>query len=156
MSRLLTIILLLGTLTSAAQIPHTNALIVGEADSYIGQRVGGGVCKELLDTILIHNGLGLHINGSVGYYSFVLDSSDTVYPGDVVIFKNVVLDFGKVKSVYKDHLAIVYAQAGNNTYYIVHQNHGVSNPKKAKVVVTKLDLNKMVSGEIEFRRAIHL
>lgn len=156
MRNILIVGFLLSALFSYSQIPATNLLIIQEADSYIDQKVGTGVCKELLDTILIHNGLGQHIDGSVGYYSYMLDSLDTIYPGDVILFKNVVLDFGDVQSTYEDHLAIVYFVMGDGSYYIIHQNHGVENLEDSKVVVSKLDLNKMVGGEIKFVRPIHL
>lgn len=96
--------------------------------------------------------LGTPDSAAVGYYHFVLNSKDTVFPGDLVIIKNAIIG----ASLFEHHVAIVYAADGENAYFIIHQNVGVDNLKDSRVVVTRLDLSTVKNGLVEFHRVVSL
>ena len=153
MKRLLTILLTLICLTGVSQIPDLNLAMLTSVDSYIGQKVGDGVCKTLIDSVLINNGAGTKEGKTVGYYCYNLDpAKEIVYSGDIIYFDNV-----KVKgdnTYYKDHIAFIYATNGKDNYYIIHQNFGVQSLDDSKVVITRLDLSKIKKGKVSFFRPL--
>lgn len=149
MRKLLTILLFIPVFC-IAQVPETNWEILFSADKYIGQQVGTGSCQDLRDSVLMNTNLGIPDSAAMGYYHFVLNDKDTVFPGDFIILKDVVVG----SSLFEHHIAIVYATIGYKSYFIIHQNVGVDNLEDSKVVVTRLDLSTVEDGLVEFHRVI--
>lgn len=158
MKRFLTIALLLISCLIYGQqstqgIPKLNYSILVSADSYIGKKVGTGICQQLIDSVLIKNGIGRHEGPGVGYEAYDLDpKKEPIYPGDIIWFTDVVLK--DYSTIYDNHIAIVYGILGKDKYYIVHQNFNVESLNESIVVVTVLDLSKVKKGKVEFWRPI--
>ena len=132
------------------QVPDANYDIWISVDQYIGKRVGTGLCKDMVDSVLINTNLGVPDSGKAGYYHYTLEKDETVYPGDIIRFKGAII--GSLE--YLDHIAIVYAIKKPNVYYIVHQNVGVDSLKDSRVVVTLLKMKKKKKGSVEFHRVV--
>ncbi len=155
MKRLLTIAFLAISFTGFAQMPDLNRAMLVSVDSYIGQKVGDGVCKTLVDSVLIKNGAGTNNANGVGYFCYTLDpKKEIVYSGDIIYFDKVKLKGDD--TYYKDHIAFIYATNGRNKYYIIHQNFGVNSLDDSRVVITRLDLTKIKRGKVSFYRPISL
>lgn len=151
MRKLLTILLLIPTV-ALSQVPSSNWDIMLSADKYIGLKVGTGSCQDLRDSVLMDVGMGIPDSAAIGYYHIVLNDSDSVFPGDFVILKNVVVG----NSHFEHHVAIVYGNIGPDQYLIIHQNVGVNKLIDSKVVVTRLDVSAVKNGLVEFHRVISL
>lgn len=151
MRKLLTILLLIPAV-ALSQVPKSNWDIMLSADKYLGQKVGTGSCQDLRDSVLMDVGMGIPDSAAVGYYHFVLNDTDSVFPGDLVVLKNVVVD----GSSFEHHVAIIYGNIGTDQYLIIHQNVGVAKLEDSKVVVTRLDLSAVKNGLVEFHRVISL
>lgn len=155
MKRLLTIALIVISFTGFAQMPDLNRAMLTSVDSYIGQKVGDGVCKILIDSVLVNNGAGTKKENGVGYFCYSLDpKKEIIYAGDIIYFDNVKLKGDN--TYYKDHIAFIYAKNGHNKYYIIHQNFGVKSLDESIVVITRLDVGKIKKGKISFYRPILL
>ena len=158
MKRFLTIwLLLISCLIYGQQsiegIPEVNHSILISTDSYIGRKVGTGICHELIDSVLIKIGIGQHENGGVGYDAHSLNpKKERIYPGDIVYLLDLVLK--GYSTVYDGHIAFVYGVLGKDKYYIVHQNFNVDNLSESVVVVTVLDLSKVKKGKVQFWRPV--
>lgn len=151
MRKLLTILIFLPGLVFC-QVPKSNWDIMLSADKYLGQRVGTGSCQDLRDSVLMDTDLGIPDSAAIGYYHFVLNDSDTVFPGDLIVLKNVQVG----SSVFEHHVAIIYGIIGKDSYLIIHQNVGVNKLVDSKVVITRLDLSAVKNGLVEFHRVVSL
>ena len=134
------------------QVPDANCDIWIYVDQYIGKRVGTGLCRDMVESVLINTNLGVPDSGRAGSYHYKLEKDETVYPGDIIRFKGAIIGSGE----YIDHIAIVYAIKKPNAYYIVHQNVGVDSLKDSRVVVTLLKMKKKKKGSVEFHRVINI
>ena len=132
------------------QVPDANYDIWISVDQYIGKRVGTGLCRDMVDSVLINTNLGVPDSGKAGYYHYTLEKDETVYPGDIIRFKGAIIGSRE----YIDHIAIVYTIKKPNAYYIVHQNVGVDSLKDSRVVVTLLKMKKKKKGSVEFHRVV--
>jgi hypothetical protein len=136
---------------AAAQIPATNQDIVKYVNSVIGKKVGRGECWDLA-----HDALE-HANAKWDHkYEFgcrIDPVKDTVYPGDIIQFKNVVMKFkspkGLVTENYPQHTAIVYEVTAPGAYKIAHQNTDYTGKK---VGLSTLRLADKKSGKWQFFR----
>lgn len=151
MRKLLTILLLIPVI-GISQVPQSNWDIMLSADKYFGRRVGTGSCQELRDSVLMDVGMGIPDSAAIGYYHLVLNDSDSVFPGDLVILKNVVVG----SSLFENHVGIIYGNLGVDNYLVIHQNVGVAKLKDSKVVITQLDLSTVKNGLVEFHRVVNL
>ena len=134
------------------QVPDANCDIWISVDQYIGKRVGTGLCRDMVDSVLINTNLGVPDSGKAGYYHYILEKDEIIYPGDIIRFKGAII--GSLE--YIDHIAIVYAIKKSNAYYIVHQNVGVDNLEDSRVVVTLLKMKKKKKGSVKFHRVISI
>lgn len=146
------ILLLLLNPPAGAQSLKNNRDIWNTAHSYIGMKIGSGLCKDMVDSALIDNNLAKQIKQGVQYGCYILNQEDEIKPGDIVRFINA--EIGAY--TYPNHIAIVYEVKNNHRMYIVHQNVYVTSLDQSKVVVTKLNLKKQKQGKVEFQRIVHL
>ncbi len=151
MRKLLTICLLIPVI-GYSQVPQSNWDIMLSADQYLGQRVGTGSCQDLRDSVLMDVGMGISDSAAIGYYHIVLNDTDSVFPGDLIVLKNVVVG----NSSFKHHVAIIYGNIGPDKYLIIHQNVGAAKLVDSRVVITHLDLSAIKNGLVEFHRVVSL
>lgn len=136
-----------------AQIPGANQKIVKYLDKVMGTKVGRGECWDLAHDAL--DGVGAQWDHAYGFGKLVDPAKDTIYPGDIIRFNNVVIksqtDKGLLTETYGEHTAIVYEVLEPGKYRIAHQNNGFSGKKVG--VSTLIPANKK-SGKIRFYRPV--
>lgn len=153
--RLLVILmgLLISTQALQAQVPELNQQIVKYVGTVIGTKVGRGECWDLAHDAL--EGAGASWDHAYGFGKEVFPSRDSIYPGDIVQFNNVVIKSdtpeGLLTETYGIHTAVVYEVLGPGKYRIAHQNTGFSG---RKVGLSVLTLANKKSGKIRFYRPV--
>ena len=127
-------------------IPKANAEIVKYVSTVIGKKVDRGECWDIANQALTR------INATWDkkfVYGKLLDpKTDVVYPGDIIQFKNVMLEYalpdgsGKAQETMKQHTAIVYRVIAKGQYELAHQNTGFSGRKMGLSTINLKDLKK--------------
>lgn len=148
-----TAIFLFSGIQGIAQIPASNIIIVNYVNSVIGTKVDRGECWDLA-----HNALTL-VNAEWDhqyiYGREVKPEKDTIYPGDIIHFLNVVIkystDKGTFTESYPQHTAIIYEVLAPGEYKIAHQNNGFSGKK---VGISLLRTADKKSGKLQFYRPV--
>lgn len=135
--RTLIFFLLIAT-TVVGQGKH-NDQIVKFVESHVGQKVGGGVCYELLSEAVKTYDSIVNIDSMK---IFIVMRKKFVIPGDLMVFDGQ-YDNGDELS----HIAIVVKVEGEDIY-IAHQNVGVESLEDSIVVVEKY-------SEKDFKKGVH-
>src|SRR5690606_35558730 len=80
---------------------------------------------------------------------------DVIYPGDIIQFENVALEYQKDNVIYKEsmphHTAIVYEVLGGGHYKLAHQNTSFSGKT---VGLSDLKLSDVQKGKMIFYRPV--
>lgn len=155
--RLLLLVVWMFVLNVTAQdnIPKANADIVKYVTSVIGKKVDRGECWDIANQALTR------VNGKWDHkfeYGKLLDPKrDVVYPGDIIQFKNVVLEYplpsgkGKATETMKQHTAIIYRVISADEFEIAHQNNGFSG---RKVGLSTINLKTLKKGKLFIYRPV--
>lgn len=137
----------------SAQIPALNQTIVEYVKSVIGKRVDRGECWDLAKQAL--EKANASWDGHYVYGKEINPLKDSVYPGDLIHFKKVVLKYKKDNAIYTEsypqHTAIVYRVIGPGEFEIAHQNTQFSGKK---VSLSILRLEDRTSGTWHFYRPV--
>ena len=153
--RLVLIIVLLSSGLSClqAQIPELNQKIWDYVNSQMGKKVDRGECWDLAYRALTQNNCAW--DGKYVYGKKVDPNTDTIYPGDMIHFKNVVIKYRENgidhMESYPNHTAIVYSVIKKQQYKIAHQNYGKTGKK---VGISELNLTHNYSGKVIFYRPV--
>jgi hypothetical protein len=138
---------------SSAQdiITGLNKDIVKYVKSVEGKKVDRGECWDLANQALIH--IDADWDKAYVYGNKVDPEKDQVFPGDLIQFENVKVQYTEGNATYTEfmthHTAIVYKVIEKGVYKIAHQNTEFSG---RKVGVSNLNLNHVVEGDIFFYR----
>ena len=152
------IVLIIAILSSGisclpAQIPDLNKKIWDYVNSQIGKKVDRGECWDLAYQALTQNNCAW--DGKYVFGKKVDPDTDSIYPGDLIQFENVVITYSengtKFEEMYPHHTAIVYKVLEKQRYEIVHQNFGKFGKK---VGISDLDLTRKHSGKLMFYRPV--
>ena len=134
-------------------IPVLNQQIVAYVKSVIGKKVDRGECWDLANEALTK--AHAKWDGDFKFGKPVNPAKDTIYPGDLIQFENVVLNYAKGEMQYKElmshHTAIVYKVNAKGEYEIAHQNTGQYG---RKVGLSELKLSDMTKGKTVFYRPV--
>ena len=130
-------------------VPKANAEIVKYISTVIGKKVDRGECWDIANQSLTR------INAKWDHkfkYGKLLDpKKDIVYPGDIIQFKNVVLEYnlpdgsGKATETMQQHTAIVYRVIAKGEYELAHQNTGFSG---RKVGLSTINIKNLKKGKL--------
>ena len=144
------------TLFDVAIIPNANKKVVEYVDSVIGKKVGRGECWDLASDALDYAGAYLDRSNQKKIYVFgkkLNPAKDKIYPGDILQFENVKLEYTDGNTIYTEtmshHTAIIYKVLKNDTYTIAHQNTNFSG---RKVGLSELRMGSIKTGTIIFYR----
>jgi len=143
-------------LHSQVNIPKPNAEIVKYVSSVIGKKVDRGECWDLANEALTL--INAKWNHEFKYGILLNPQKDSIYPGDIIQFKNVVLEYdlpdgkGKAKETMEQHTAIIYKVISQGNFEIAHQNTGFSG---RKVGISKLNLKDKKKGKIFIYRPVN-
>jgi len=137
----------------AQQIPELNQKIVDYVKTQVGKKVNTGECWDLAYEALTQN--NCEWNGAFVFGKKINPKTDSIYPGDIIQFSNVVIKTTKgnmiYKETYKKHTAIIYSVKEKGVFEIAHQNNGFSG---RKVGLSELNINSKYSGTIDFFRPV--
>jgi hypothetical protein len=144
------------SLVTSAQdnIPELNQEIIEYVNTVIGKKVDRGECWDLAYQALTRN--DAQWDGEYVYGKRVNPLKDQIFPGDIIQFKGVKLQYQKGNTVYKEtmphHTAIVYKVIRKGVFELAHQNTGFSGKK---VGISQLNIRDVVKGKMQFYRPIH-
>ena len=134
-------------------IPELNKKIVSYVESVIGTRVDRGECWDLANQALTR--YDAEWDHQFRFGKRVYPSRDTIYPGDIIQFKNIKIKYREGNTIHTEtmgqHTAIVYEVIGTGHYKLAHQNTGFSG---RKVGVSELNLDHVVKGKMYFYRPV--
>ena len=155
------LVALFGSLWAAAQssrIPELNQNIIKYIDSVVGKQVDRGECWDLANQALTQSGAKFDRSSKKTLYQFgkeVDPQTDVIYPGDIIQFENVKLEYEKDNYVYTEsmghHTAIVYEVYEKGNYRLAHQNTSFSG---RKVGLSDLRLDDVKKGKMTFYRPV--
>ncbi len=144
-----TLAFLCNSLSAQDSIPQANSKIVSYVKSVMGKKVDRGECWDLANEAL--KLVKAKWNYQFKYGKLLDRDKDTIYPGDIIQFKNVIVvtksDNGhetKTETM-KQHTAIVYKVYEKGDFEIAHQNTNFSG---RKVGTSRLVLKNIKRGEI--------
>lgn len=141
----------LSTFQSKDSIPEMNRKIIDYVNSKIKKKVGTGECwdfaSEALQSVNAKWDMKYKFGKEINY------KNEPVFPGDIIQFENVVLNYeikgAKYTEKMSHHTAIVYAVNDKTNFTIAHQNNGYSG---RKVGVSPLDLATLTKGKFTIYR----
>ncbi len=135
------------------KIPELNKEILKYVKSVKGKKVDRGECWDLANQALIL--VGADWDRAYVYGKKIDPQKDQVYPGDLIQFENVKIQYAEGNTTYTElmihHTAIVFKVIDQGIYEIAHQNTQFSG---RKVGISTLNLNHIVKGETYFYRPV--
>jgi hypothetical protein len=136
--------------------PELNQKIVEYLETVIGKTVDRGECWDLANQALSTSGAYFDRSSQRTIYIFgkeVNPEKEAIYPGDIIQFTNVKLQYEKDNVIYTEtmahHTAIVYKVYDKGHYELAHQNTGFSGKK---VGLSDLRIKDVKNGKMKFYR----
>jgi hypothetical protein len=146
----------LPAVTQSNTSPLLNRKIVEYVDTVIGKTVDRGECWDLANQALSRSGAFFDRSSKRTIYVFGKDvdpKREKIFPGDIIQFTNVKLQYEKDDAIYTEtmahHTAIVYKVYADGHYQLAHQNTGFSG---RKVGLSDLKLEDVKTGKLKFYR----
>ena len=142
---------IIGYATAQDLTPKLNKDIVKYVKSVKGKKVDRGECWDLANQALIR--INADWDKAYVYGNRVDPEKDQIFPGDLIQFKDVKVQYTEGLTTYTElmahHTAIVFKVIEKGVYEIAHQNTEFSG---RKVGLSNLNLNHVVKGDIFFYR----
>ena len=138
-------------------IPPLNQKIVAYVTTTLGKQVDRGECWDLANQALKQN--EAKWDWAYEFGQLINPANDTVYPGDIIQFENVVVKYQKRNVTYTEtmdhHTAIVYRviDQEKKIFELAHQNTEFSGKK---VGISEFYLKNVTKGKIMFYRPVPL
>ena len=127
--------------------PALNQKIVKLAKAKHKKKVGRGECWDLAQYVL--DATGAEWDGFEVYGRLIYPSNECIYPGDVIQFEKIKIEYQVGNMTYSEsmrhHTAIVYKVIDSNEVILLHQNtaeHG------RKVGQSNLMFDSITSGKL--------
>jgi hypothetical protein len=132
-------------------IPPMNSEIVKYVESVMGTQVDRGECWDIAyQALKLTNAKW---DGMYKYGRAVNYKKETIYPGDIVHFKGVVVKqtvgLTTITETMEEHTAIILKVYDSGIYELAHQNTSFSG---RKVGTSPIDLNGVVKGKVTIYR----
>lgn len=131
--------------------PDLNKKIIEYVNSQINKKVGRGECWDLAAEALNTSGAVWDKNFKFGKEIDV--KKDCVFPGDIMQFTNVTVEYKQGNRTYKEsmaqHTAIIYEIKGTGDYTIADQN---TSTHGRKVGLNPLKLENISNGKFQVFR----
>ena len=135
------------------QVPELNKKIVSLVKSKIGKKVGRGECWDLAAEAL--NSVAANWDGSYNFGRIVSVEKECVYPGDIIQFEGVEVEYKKGNTIYWEdlshHTAIVYEVKEKGSYVMAEQNTSAGGKK---VTLNPLELKNIKKGTFTVYRPV--
>lgn len=150
--------LFLSTSFLTSEIPPLNVKIVSYLDTVMGKKVSRGECWDLAAGALAHSGAYFDRSSKKSvliYGKKVNPKTEEVFPGDLIQFENVKVEWKKGNSTFSEsmahHTAIVYKVNASGDYEMAHQNTGSWGKK---VGVSNFQLARVKKGKVMIYRPV--
>jgi hypothetical protein len=138
---------------TSSQIPEMNKQIIEYVNSVMGKKVDRGECWDLANKALIL--VKADWDGKFTYGKLLNPKKDSIYPGDIIQYKDVVVKYTKgnvqYKETMKQHTAIVYKVISKGNYEVAEQNTAYAGKK---VSIGKLNLEYIEKGKVYIYRPV--
>lgn len=147
------VLFVLASFGSLAQtsIPPLNKKVIEYVNSVIGKQVDRGECWDLANQALVR--IEAEWDKKYSYGRLINPKKDEVYPGDMIQFEGVKVEYQKdnmiLKEEMKHHTAVVYKVLEPGVYQLAHQNTSFSG---RKVGLSELRLENVKKGKLKFYR----
>lgn len=132
-------------------IPSLNKEVIQYVNSVIGKQVDRGECWDLANQALIK--IGAEWDKKYAYGKALNPKKDEIFPGDMIQFEGVKVEYQKENMVFKEemkhHTAVVYKVLERGVYQLAHQNTSFSG---RKVGLSELRLESVKKGKMKFYR----
>ena len=134
-------------------IPELNKQMFEFVKGKLNKKVGRGECWDLAAQGL--NSIGANWDKDYVYGKEVDPWKDCVYPGDVIQFEGIKIQYQKGNTTYTEemdhHTAVVYKVNGKGSYVVAEQNTSVHGKK---VGLSNLELNNVLRGSYKFYQPV--
>lgn len=141
------------TVNDCDSIPNLNKQILDYTKTTIGKKVATGECWDLAAEAL--NSVNAKWDGRYKFGKAVDPETECIYPGDVVQFEGVQVEYKNKERFFIEsmphHTAIIYKVNGKGNYELAHQNFGRGG---RKVGITNLELKNITNGKIIIYRPV--
>lgn len=125
--------------------PNINKNIITFVNSKLNKKVGRGECWDLAAQALSSS--QAKWDGRYSFGTKVDYTTECVYPGDIIQFERVVVEYTIDGSWMRDemqhHTAIIYEVQSTGNFILAHQNYN----NKRKVVLTPLKMENIKKGK---------
>lgn len=133
------------------ETPEMNKKIIDFVNTRIKKKVGTGQCWDLASQALTL--VNATWDGAYKFGTPVDPKNDCIFPGDIIQFEGVVVEYekngGKWREDMSHHTAIIYEVKEKDVFTLAHQNIGTSGKK---VGLTSLDLKNITKGKYQVFR----
>lgn len=134
-------------------IPVLNKQVIEYVNSVIGKKIDRGECWDLANQALTR--IGADWDRQFKFGKPVDPKTETIYPGDMIHFKNVRTKWVVGNTTYTgsadEHTAIVYQVISAGVYKVAEQNTSYSGKT---VGIGDFDLSHVVKGKVDFYRPV--
>ena len=132
--------------------PTLNKKVIEFVNSNLNKKVGRGECWDLAAQAL--NTYKAKWDGNLSYGTKVDYKSECVYPGDIIQFERVYVEYKVDGGIMRDeiphHTAVVYEVKSKGDFILAHQNYN----NKKKVVLTPLNMANIKRGKAVIYRPV--
>jgi len=130
-----------------------NKQVIEYVNSVIGKKIDRGECWDLANQALTR--IGADWDRQFKFGKPVDPKTETIYPGDMIHFKNVRTKWVVGNTTYTgsadEHTAIVYQVISAGVYKVAEQNTSYSGKT---VGIGDFDLSHVVKGKVDFYRPV--
>ena len=137
---------------SSDSIPEINKQIIDFVKTKINKKVRTGQCWDLAAEALLLVNAKWDMNYKYG--KEINYKKEPIYPGDIMQFENVVLNYEKDGKKFTEkmphHTAIIFEVIDKTNYMIAHQNNGYSGKK---VGISPIDISTLTKGKFKIYRS---
>jgi len=124
--------------------PELNQKIVKLASEQESKKVGKGECWDLVQLVLDESNADW--DGYEDFGDLINHKKDCIYPGDIIQFENVKIEWEDGKYTYvetmKHHFAVVHDVQEDGTIMLIHQNTGQHGRKVGKTIFRIANMEK--------------
>lgn len=135
------------------QIPELNKQILAFVKTKINKKVGRGECWDLASEAL--NSVGAKWDHDFEFGKIVNPKSECIFPGDIMQFEGVELDYRKGNTIYHEdlahHTAIIYEVKTKGSFMLAQQN---TNTGGKKVSLEPFDMSSVSKGQYKIFRPV--
>lgn len=134
-------------------IPELNKQIIAFVKTTLHKKVGKGECWDLAAQALNKTGASWDKNYVFG--KEIATSGECIYPGDIIQFEGVEVEYEKKGTFYKEdmehHTAIIYEVKDKGSFILAEQNTAIHG---RKVGLSPLELKNIRKGKYKIFRPV--